>query len=131
MPRATINIAIPRPLTRAAAVRSVRERLAWDRNPPDQERRQGAGEARQLIEDDLNDRVALLRILEALRREPDAFLGELQRAEPYASEPAGRVPLSLFADFLWGPLSGGPDGTYARAFTAEFAAVASYVANLH
>ena len=131
MPRATINTAIPRPLTRAAAVRSVRERLAWDRNPPDQERHQGAREARQLIEDDLNDRVVLLRIVEALRRGPADFLSELQRAEPYASESAGRVPLGLFADFLWGPLSGGLDGAYAQAFLAEFAAVAPYVSNIH
>ena len=114
-----------------AAMRSVRDRLAWDRSPPDQKRHQDVREARHLIQGDLNDRVTLPRILAALNRGPADFLSEVQRAEPYAWEPAGRVSLSLFADFLWGPLSGGPDGTYARAFTAEFAAVAFYVANLH
>lgn len=128
MPRATTKT---RPMSRAAAMRSVRERLAWDRSPPDQERRQGAREARHLIQGDLNDRVRLLRILAALSRGPADFLSELQRAEPYASEPAGRVPLDLFADYVWGPLSGGPDGAYARSFSAEFASVAPYVANLH
>ncbi|MGH1569786.1 hypothetical protein ACRAWG_02815 [Methylobacterium sp. P31] len=75
--------------------------------------------------------MTLLRLAEALQRGPFEFLAELQRSEPFASEPAGLVSLDLFESYLFGAASDGVDGAYGRAFLAEFAARLHYAKPLH
>lgn len=112
------------------ATLTVLESFHLDRGTPEAEQALAIREATSVLHDDLNDRIAILRVVAALKRSPLDALAELQRCEPWASHPAGQVNLPLFEAFMLGAASGGVEGPYERAFLATLAA-APYVTSIH
>lgn len=115
----------------SSAARTILESLTWDRAEPDAERALAASEATRALHHELNDRIALLRVVSALKRSPLDALAALQQCEPFAGHAAGSVDLPLFEAHLFGAASGGVDGEYGRTFLATIAAAAPFVARLH
>lgn len=113
------------------AARTILEGLVWDVAEPAVESAMATREATRALHHELNDRIALLRVVSALKRSPLDALAALQRCEPFADHPAGAVDLGLFEAFLCGAASGGVDGDYGRAYLATIAAAAPFVASLH
>lgn len=105
--------------------------LCWDRDTPEAEKALATREATSALHHELNDRIALLRVVSALKRSPLDALAALQQCEPFANHAAGSVDLPLFEAYVFGAAGGGVDGDYGRAYLATIAAAAPFVARLH
>lgn len=113
------------------ATLAVLDSLCWDRDTPEAEQALATREATNALHHQLNDRIALLRVVSALKRSPLDALAALQQCEPWASHAAGQVDLPLFEAHLLGAASGGVHGDYGRTFLATIAAAGPFVARLH
>lgn len=113
------------------ATTTIEDNLCWDVNSPDEEWQLGFSEGTETALREIHDRRELVEILDALDASPVAFLRRIQRATFIHEVEARTAPLDLFEALMFGALSGGLNGTYARAYASAFRAVAPFVRSLH